>query len=212
VSLTIDRVAFRQALIDASQALIDSKRELGRLDAAGGDGDLGVTLETGFAAARHHLEQNEQEGIDTQIRTVGEILCREAPSTMGTLFGTALTVASQSLTSESLDGSSLVEFLEHLADEIAALGQVGEGQRTALDALRPAARAARSAHDASGGSIEKVMRAACTAAAAGADATASMPAVVGRARWTAERAAGSVDAGARACAIWLCALQLGLDQ
>ena len=212
MSLTIDSVAFREALIAASQALIDSTRELGRLDAAGGDGDLGVTLETGFTAARHHLEQTDQEGIDTQIRRVGEILCREAPSTMGTLFGTALTMASMSLASGSLDGSSLVEFLEQLADEIAVLGRVEEGQRTALDALRPAARAAHDAHDASGGDVEKVLRAACAAAAAGAEATASMPAVVGRARWTAERAAGSVDAGARACAIWLCALQAGMSQ
>jgi hypothetical protein len=69
-----------------------------------------------------------------------------------------------------------------------------------LDALRPAADAVRHAADA-GLDPSAAVRAAAVAADAGAVATASMAAKVGRAGWLAERAAGHEDAGARLIAL-----------
>jgi dihydroxyacetone kinase-like protein len=69
-----------------------------------------------------------------------------------------------------------------------------------LDALRPAADALGRAADA-GLEASVASRVAAEAAEAGAVATASMAAKVGRAGWLADRAAGHEDAGARLIAL-----------
>jgi dihydroxyacetone kinase-like protein len=69
-----------------------------------------------------------------------------------------------------------------------------------LDALAPAAAAVRRVADAKGG-VPTAAREAADAADAGAKATATMAAKVGRAGWLADRAAGHEDAGARLLAM-----------
>lgn len=194
---------FRTGMAGAAQAMIDAKQELGRLDAIGGDGDLGATMEAGFKAVLERLEMGAGETIGDQVRTVGDTLCTHAPSTFGTLLGIAMTVAADPLDDgESLTIDTLAPFLDTMSKTIASVGKVELGQRTVLDALEPAASAAR-ASGKTDPRLGSALEAACRAAEVGAEATAGMRPAVGRARWTAESATGSVDAGAKAFAIWL---------
>ena len=74
------------------------------------------------------------------------------------------------------------------------------GDRTMLDALRPAVDAFRAAIE-RGEPLPGAARAAATAAGDGAAATASMTPTVGRAAWLGDRARDHEDAGARLVAM-----------
>jgi dihydroxyacetone kinase-like protein len=80
-----------------------------------------------------------------------------------------------------------------------------EGEKTMLDALFPAARAARSSLD-GGSDLAAITAAARDAAAAGAEATIPMLATKGRASYLGERSVGHQDPGATSAALLLAVL------
>jgi dihydroxyacetone kinase-like protein len=73
-------------------------------------------------------------------------------------------------------------------------GKAEAGDKTIVDALEPAAEAAKKA--AGDGSVAEVFRAAAEAARGGAEATIPLTARRGRASYLGERAAGHQDPGA----------------
>lgn len=183
--------------------LLDRKDELNRLDAVAGDGDLGLTVSTGARALLDLAPALEDIPEGDAIRRCGTEIARRAPSTGGTLIAFALMAAAKAAV--PLDAAPLVRaavYLEAAAESIAMRGQVAPGDRTMLDALRPAADAARAAAD-RGDDAHSGAAAAARAADEGATATATMAAKVGRAGWLADRAAGHEDAGARLVAVAL---------
>jgi len=201
VQLAGPAAAFASLVRSVATDLLEARDELNRLDGVAGDGDLGLTVTT---AARALIELAptlaELEEADA-IRRCGTELARRAPSTGGTLLAFAFMAAGKA----GVDpGAPPVEraagYLDAAAGTIAERGRVSPGDRTLLDALRPAADAVRAAADAAA-DIASAARDAAQAADDGARATASMDAKVGRAGWLAERAAGSEDAGARLIAI-----------
>ena len=128
-------------------------------------------------------------------------IARKAPSTGGTLIAFALLAAAKAGVDPDIAPlERAAGYLEAAASTIAERGGVAPGDRTMLDALRPAVDALLGAA-ASGSTASEAARSAAEAADAGAAATATMAAKVGRAGWLAERAAGHEDAGARLIAI-----------
>ncbi len=196
-----DGAAVARLVTAVATELLDARDALNRLDGVAGDGDLGLTVTN---AARAVIELAPAVATLSEadaIRRCGTEIARKAPSTGGTLIAFALMAAAKA---ELVEGASPVEraagYLEAAAASIEQRGQVALGDRTMLDALRPAAAAVREAADAGADAAAAVM-AAAAAAESGAKATAAMSARVGRAGWLAERAAGHEDAGARLVAI-----------
>jgi dihydroxyacetone kinase-like protein len=95
--------------------------------------------------------------------------------------------------------------LEAAGEGVSALGHATVGEKTMLDALMPAAEAARDALD-GGGDVAGVASAAADAADAGAVATIPMLATKGRASYLGERSIGHQDPGATSAALILRAL------
>jgi dihydroxyacetone kinase len=188
-----------------AEDLLEHRAELNRLDAAAGDGDLGLTVSTAAKALLELAPTLETLPEPEAIRRAGTEIARRAPSTGGTLVAFAFMAAARA---EIPDGASPVgraaAYLAAAAQSIAARGQVQPGDRTMLDALRPAADAVAAAA-AGGGDPVAAVAAAARAADDGARATAAMTARVGRAGWLPDRAAGQEDAGARLVALALAA-------
>jgi dihydroxyacetone kinase len=92
--------------------------------------------------------------------------------------------------------------LERGARAVADLGGAAAGDRTMLDALLPAADAFDAAVNA-GQTTVAAVRAAASAAAAGARSTANMIARRGRSSYLGERVLGHRDPGAEAVAVAL---------
>jgi len=188
-------------IVAVATSLFDARDELNRLDGVAGDGDLGLTV-TNAARALIELAPNLGDLSESDaIRRCGTEIARRAPSTGGTLIAFALMAAGKAgVDPAAATSDRIASYLEAAVGTIAERGQVTQGDRTMLDALAPAAAAARrTAND--GQDPPSLARAAAAAADAGARSTASMPAKVGRAGWLADRAAGNEDAGARLVAM-----------
>lgn len=179
------------------------KEELNRLDGVAGDGDLGLTVTAGANALLELGPSLRELSEADAIGRCGREIARRAPSTGGTLIAFMLMAAGKAGVDPAAPAATRgAGYLEAAARTLAERGQVEVGDRTMLDALRPAAEALGAA-TAAGAGPAVAARAAAGAADHGATATASMAARVGRAGWLADRAAGHEDAGARLVAIVL---------
>jgi dihydroxyacetone kinase-like protein len=184
-----------------ARALPEHRDELNRLDGVAGDGDLGLTVEAACRALLELAPALRELPEAEAIGRCGREIARRAPSTGGTLIAFACMAAGKAgVDPEAAVVARAAAYLEAAAASIAQRGQVEVGDRTMLDALRPAADAVRAASDA-GASPAAAAAAAAGAAEAGAVSTATMAAKVGRAGWLADRAAGNEDAGARLVAM-----------
>ena len=62
--------------------MVEKKDELIRLDGAMGDGDLGLTMEKAFTAAKEEAEKLEEPDAGKLLMKLGMTIARTAPSTM----------------------------------------------------------------------------------------------------------------------------------
>ena len=196
------------------QAVEEARDELNRLDAAAGDGDLGVTMTAAAQGAAALAQRGELDGkpVAEALRALGRELARCAPSTSGTLFARGLLQAGREAASRPDEPpAALAAALVTAAIEgIQRAGKAQPGDRTMLDALVPAAAALQDAA-ARAEPAATAVAAAAQAAQAGAAATKDLEPKVGRASWIAERARGNVDGGARAVAIIAAAVASALE-
>jgi dihydroxyacetone kinase-like protein len=185
------------------------------LDQAIGDGDHGINLDRGFTAIVAMLDEHPapEDGVGDAaatadlLRQAGKRLISTVGGASGPLYGTAFLRGAGAVAGVE-DGSPAAAFvaaLEAAAGGIAGLGKSAEGEKTMLDALFPAARAARAALD-GGGDLAATTAAARDAASAGAAATIPMLATKGRASYLGERSIGHQDPGATSSALLLSVL------
>ena len=189
----------RRLLIGALPRVAEARDELRDLDAAIGDGDLGVTVGDGALAAAAALADLPTDATPaTVLRTVGMTLARANPSTFSALAMGALLAASKELGTEPVVGfESGLRAARAGAESIATRGKSAVGDKTILDALRPAADTLLAT-----GSWPAAVRAAYD----GALATRPLVARRGLALRLGERSAGHLDPGAVSCVLLLRAL------
>ncbi len=185
--------------------------ELSALDAAGGDGDHGMSLALGARGALAAVANKDDSDVGAFLDTIGKSLISGVGAAMGPLYGTALVKAGKVAAGKAqLDGTTVAEMLAACSDGIVLRGKTKVGDKTMLDAFAPAAEAAaRTA--AAGASALEVLRAASQAADAGALATKDMIATKGRAAKLGERTRGYQDAGATSTALMLRATLSAFD-
>jgi len=193
-SLSADqlRAAFR--LIAAS---MKEKSELLReLDAACGDGDLGITVSKGFTAIEHRLDALANEPPSRLIQSIGMTFNNAAASTFGVFFATAFMHAGKSIDKKgTVTLGDISSMLGAAADGIATRGRAKVGDRTILDALVPAQQAAEDAADREADWPE-ALAAIAAGAQEGAESTRDLLPKHGRARWLGEQVKGIQDPGA----------------
>jgi dihydroxyacetone kinase-like protein len=181
------------------------------LDQAIGDGDHGINMDRGFTAIVAMLDSRSSPPADATDAAAAADLLRQAGKTListvggasGPLYGTAFLRAAGALAVEHpSSAAAFVAALEAAAGGVAALGKASEGEKTMLDALFPAARAAHASLD-QGGDRAAVINAAHQAAGVGAAATIPMLATKGRASYLGERSIGHQDPGATSATLLL---------
>jgi dihydroxyacetone kinase-like protein len=180
------------------------------LDQAIGDGDHGINMDRGFAAIVAKLDAGEAPNPDDVaasadlLRLAGKTLISTVGGAAGPLYGTAFLRAAGAVAGAAggSAGATFAAALEAAATGIGTLGKSTTGEKTMLDAIVPAAEAARVAADADASTAE-VLNAAAAAAEAGAAATVPLLATKGRASYLGERSIGHRDPGASSAAILL---------
>lgn len=186
------------AMAKIAQSLTASAEQLRELDAALGDGDLGITMTVGFQAVLDELPSLEGQDIASIVMKSGMAFNRKAASTFGALFATMMMRAARAVRGAPfIDLPTLAAMAQAAVDGVRERGKSDVGDKTMLDALVPAALALAKAAGEEVSLAEGVRRA-VDAAEEGARATIPMKSRVGRASWFAERTQGVQDPGATA--------------
>lgn len=187
------------------RALIAAAPELGDLDSRSGDGDLGVSMVRG-AEAVQGLSATAFGTPSATFRAMADRIRKAMAGSSGPFYAAGLMSAARALDGKA--DPTAADWLHAFVvavEAIEALGGARPGDRTMVDALRPAAEAWGRALD-SGLSGEDAFITAVEAARNGAETTADMHPRLGRASYLGERALGNPDAGAHAVAVWLGAI------
>ena len=181
----------------ASEEMDANKDYLIELDAASGDGDLGMTMSKGFQAGAEAGEAFGEDDLGKMIFKIGSAIAAKVPSTMGTLMGSGFVEAGKALKGKkSLGAEDFVSFCQAYYHGVQKRGKASPGDRTVLDALKPAADAAAEAAAAGTDDPKELARIAYEAALSGVEATKSMAPVHGKAYVHREKLAGVPDQGA----------------
>jgi ATP-dependent dihydroxyacetone kinase len=199
----------RAAVMSAARALIEHEAELTDLDAKAGDGDLGSSMARG-AAAVMALPASAWASPSIALTHLAHALRRAIAGSSGPFYATALLRAARRLSeTETPTPADWAAAFSTAVTTISELGGAQVGDRTMVDALRPAADAFEAGLK-QGSSPERAWTDALAAARAGRDATSKMQPRLGRASYLGDRAVGVPDAGASAVVCWLEALSLDL--
>jgi dihydroxyacetone kinase-like protein len=202
----LDGTATREMMIAVSRRMIDSVDLLTDADRAIGDGDHGIGMRRGFEAALDALEkQDDTASPDAVMKAVGMAIMGKTGGAAGAVFGTLFRSGGKALEGRDLlDGAGFAAFLQAAVEAVMKRGQVSEGQKTMVDALAPAARAAATTADRPLGEVLVIV---AEAADGGVQATRDMVATTGKARSLGERSLGHVDPGAVSVSIILASMR-----
>ena len=193
---SLDVKQFVQMMEQVLDSLVASAEELNRLDAAVGDGDLGITMTLGSKAVRGGLPTLEGQDIGTILTKSGMAFNTAAPSTMGALMAIgAMRAGKEAKGTPRLDLPLLAKMARAAKQGIMEKGGAQRGDKTLLDALGPAADSLEASSGA-GKTLKDAVADSLAAARAGVEATIPLKAKSGRAAWITERTAGQPDPGA----------------
>ena len=194
--MKIDAPKVVEFITAASAIMTENKNRLTEMDAALGDGDLGLTMSTGFQRAMEEARNCAETDIGKLFFLIGSTIAKAVPSTMGTLVGSGFLKAAKALKGqEELDLSGLATFAEAFATGIMERGKANPGDRTIVDALKPAADSLRQSAD-EGLDIKAAISQAFVAAEKGVEATREMKAAFGRGVFFGDKVLGIPDQGA----------------
>ena len=165
-------------------------QELTDLDAAIGDADHGSNMQRGMQAVVAALPA--EGNPSALLKSAAMALISKVGGASGPLYGTALLRAASSQTDKAeWTSEDLRAALEAAYAGLIERGKAGVGDKTMLDAWRPALDALQ----------KGTPEAAATAARAGSDATKAMLAKKGRASYLGERSVGHLDPGSVSSAL-----------
>jgi dihydroxyacetone kinase phosphoprotein-dependent L subunit len=187
---------FRNMLSAVCGKLIANEELLCRLDTFVGDGDHGLTVSRGFTALQQALQDAGELSITAQLELAGNVLSETMGGVTGPIFGAIFSgMAEAPLHKGAADTASMAAMLAAGLENAVLTGGARPGDRTLIDALAPAAAAAKEQAEAGRplpAAFEKIAEAART----GAEATREMIAKRGRAKFLMEKSKGYQDAGA----------------
>lgn len=192
------------ALLERIAAMLrNSEDELGRLDAIAGDGDHGMGMRRGAAAALDAANAAilAGAGAASTLAAAGDAWADRAGGTSGALWGLLLRSWSNALSDgEAIQGEGVVRGARLALDGVTRLGRAKVGDKTLVDAFVPFVETLETSFK-SGSTLSAAWDAAAVAAADAADATSALVPKLGRARPLADRSLGHPDAGATSLAM-----------
>lgn len=174
--------------------LIDANKDyLIQLDQVSGDGDLGISMSSGFHAVVEYLEHTDEKDLGKAMAKAASAFNESAPSSLGTILSFGfMGMAKEWKGKDNVEGKEIGNALESGIKKIMEKTGSKPGERTVLDALCPAVEAYLREDD----NPKKAKEAAALAAAQGAEATKNMKPVHGRAAYYGEKSMGHCDGGA----------------
>jgi len=185
------------AMLQSAVGQIRANHEmLSRLDAATGDGDHGTTMLRAMENLKKALEASKSDRMDALLGEIAWAVMGTDGGATGPLFGSFFMGMSEGASGkESLDAAALAGVFEAGLASLRKQTRAQVGDKTVVDALVPAVRAAREAVDRGLGFVA-VLEVAAEAAAVGAARTRDLQPRLGRAKNARQQSVGHEDPGA----------------
>lgn len=181
---------------NVKDVMAEKKDYLIDLDSIVGDGDLGLTMSDGFAAAYEAVHGSGETDAGKLLYSAGKAMSVAVPSTMGTLMASGLMQAGKRLKGKTeLALAEYIELFDGYVEGVMNLGKAKPGDKTFLDGMVPAVEALKAAKDA-GKDVKAAAEEAKAAAEKGFENTTTMVAVHGRAATRGEASRSLKDPGA----------------
>jgi len=192
----MDRLYVVKLLEEFKNIMLEHKEYLIELDSVVGDGDLGLTMSDGFAAAYQAVAGSDESDIGKMLYNAGKAMSTAVPSSMGTLMASGFMQAGKALKGKTeLTPMDLYNMFEAYFEGVANRGKAKVGEKTFLDGLHPALVALKASLEA-GESLQDAAAKAEEAAEKGFENTTTMVAVHGRAATRGEASRSLKDPGA----------------
>ena len=184
--------ALLQAITDSFEA---NKEALCAFDRAIGDGDHGDSMARGTQEGiKAVLALPEDETVANCFKVYSRAMLATIGGAIGPIFSTVISeLGKASKASGQIDTEEYITGLNNAAAKVMDLGGAKVGDKTLVDALVPAAEAAKLCE---GKSLAEVAFAAQKAAGEGVESTINMQAKMGRSHFLREKSVGHQDAGA----------------
>ncbi len=198
--------SFLGAMEAITGTINEHKEFLTDLDRAIGDADHGHNMARGFHAVMEKLKASPPADLSTGLKTTAMTLISTVGGASGPLYGTAfLRCAKVMQGKDSIGQADAAQLLGESLDGIETRGKARPGDKTMIDALKPAYDAFNTALE-QGRTFSECLEAACKAAEEGVAYTKTIAARKGRASYLGERSIGHQDPGATSVMLILKAL------
>lgn len=192
----VNRSFIKNVLGEIANVMEQEKQYLIELDGAMGDGDLGLTMSSGFKAVYEEIDNIDSEDIGTVLMKLGMKMNSVVPSTMGTLISTCFIKSAKEAKGKTEVGIlDMAKMGRAAVNGVMERGKAKIGDKTMLDALNPAIEALEKIVD-ENITIKEAFEKAYEAAKAGVENTKTMKSVHGRAAYYGEKSLGRPDSGA----------------
>jgi len=192
----INKKFLKDILGEIVDVLNNEKDYLTELDAAMGDGDLGITMTNGFKAIYDEVDKIELEDMGKIFMKLGMKMNSTVPSTMGTLMSICLTKSSIAVKGiNEISLKDAVNMGRAAVKGVIERGKTKVGNKTMLDALHPAVEALANSLE-ENKTLSESFEKAYEAAQNGVEKTKELIPVHGRAAYYQEKSLGTPDPGA----------------
>lgn len=169
------------------------KEYLIQLDQQNGDGDLGISMSSGYKAIYEYLSSCEETDLGKALMKSSSIFNETAPSSLGTItsfFFMGMAKSLKGKTDATL--AEIIDAMEAGLNKIMEKAMSKPGEKTILDALYPAIHTLKD-HQSEG--TKAAFAAAAKAAGDGSESTKNMRSVHGRAAYYGDKSIGLIDGG-----------------
>lgn len=190
--LTLEQT--KQMSLLVAEKIIAAEPILSQADRDLGDGDHGLGMARGFTALTKELSENPHDNLRDLYQAAGNALLTTMGGASGVVFGSLFLAGGKTMHGAEFFGShELSHLLSQSLKDVMSRGGAKPGDKTMIDALHPAAEAAKANIDKP---LSESIKAVAAAAEEGKEASKAMIATMGRAKTLGEKTIGLPDAGA----------------
>ncbi len=185
--------SLKKIIAGISDIMTENRDYLVSLDQKNGDGDLGISMASGYEAVKNYVAGAEERDLGKLLMKCSSVFNEAAPSSLGTITSFGFMGMAKALKGkEEASFADCIDALEAGLNKIMEKAKSKPGEKTILDALHPAIEALKANKD---GDKVEALKAAAEAAAQGSENTKNMRSVHGRAAYYAETSIGTLDGG-----------------
>lgn len=176
-----------------SDIMTENKDYLVSLDQQNGDGDLGISMSSGYEAVKNYVIASEERDLGKLLMKCSSVFNEAAPSSLGTITAFGFMGMAKALKGkEEATFAECADALDAGLNKIMEKAKSKPGEKTILDALYPAIEVLKNSD---GSDKVAALKSAAAASAEGSENTKNMKSVHGRAAYYAEKSIGTLDGG-----------------